>query len=96
MVRSLRNEHLSVFKCAAFVDRGELLAVGMHSGEVRLRALADGLCVNCCVNTSSLSTNTMHQFACVSPTYTSKTTAEIAFLGAAVRPGERGAGGVRH
>lgn len=35
LVRSLRNEHLSVFKCAAFVDRGELLAVGMHSGEVR-------------------------------------------------------------
>jgi hypothetical protein len=38
-VRSLRNEHLSVFKCAAFVDQGELLAVGMHSGEVRRAAV---------------------------------------------------------
>lgn len=36
MVRSLRNEHMSLFKCAAFLADGQLLSVGMHSGEVRL------------------------------------------------------------
>lgn len=34
MVRSLRNEHMSLFKCAAFLADGQLLSVGMHSGEV--------------------------------------------------------------
>ncbi len=40
MVRGLRNEHMSLFKCAAFLAEGQLLSVGMHSGEVRPRPVA--------------------------------------------------------